>query len=129
MTQQDESDEGVIELSAKAKLGRREAVALVTLEGESILELVIQLPECWPLEGAKLECRKGVGSPIYPDQFSRVVVQIQHRFTTSAVIHLHIRSHLPDNMMPFMLPSFDPYISAMSHLRSLSRAYYRLEGL
>lgn len=53
-------------MGAKAKLGRREAVAQVNLEGETILELSIQLPECWPLDGAKVECRKGVRNLFSP---------------------------------------------------------------
>ena len=78
-SQQDESDEGTIELTARAKLRRREAVAQVSLEGEAILELVIQLPESWPLNSAKLDCRKGVSL------FTKIQILFVHRDASPAM--------------------------------------------
>lgn len=56
---------GSVEFSIRANPAIREAVALVSLEDTPVLELAIQLPAAWPLQDAKLECRKGV-SPIIP---------------------------------------------------------------
>ena len=54
------TDAGSIEFSIRAKLASREAVALVSLEESAVLELSIQLPSAWPLQDAKVDCRKGV---------------------------------------------------------------------
>jgi len=51
---------GSVEFSIRANHAVREAVALVSLESSPVLELAIQLPAAWPLQDAKLDCRKGV---------------------------------------------------------------------
>lgn len=56
----EDTDAGSVEFSIRAKPATREAVALVSLEDSAVLELSIQLPVCWPLQDAKVDCRRGV---------------------------------------------------------------------
>ena len=58
----EQTDAGSVEFSIRANHAIREATALVSLESSPVLELAIQLPAAWPLQDAKLDCRKGVRS-------------------------------------------------------------------
>ena len=62
----EQTDAGSVEFSIRANHAIREATALVSLESSPVLELAIQLPAAWPLQDAKLDCRKGVRFFAFP---------------------------------------------------------------
>lgn len=53
-----ETDAGLVELGVRANHATREIIASVELQDAGTLELAIQLPQAWPLQDSKLECRK-----------------------------------------------------------------------
>ena len=57
----DDEDGPMTEFRVKTSLMQREAVAQLTVEEGSTLELALQLPSCWPLRPATIEPRRKVG--------------------------------------------------------------------
>lgn len=48
------------EFRVRASLAVREAVAILSIEDSSTLEMVVKLPTSWPLRPAEVECRRRV---------------------------------------------------------------------
>lgn len=61
--EEDQDDDGsMTEFRVRTSLVLREAVAQLTVEEGSMLELALQLPPCWPLKPATIEPRRKVES-------------------------------------------------------------------
>lgn len=48
------------EFRVRASLVAREAVAILSIEDSSTLEMAVKLPVSWPLRPAEVECRRRV---------------------------------------------------------------------
>lgn len=52
------------EFRVRASLAAREAVAILSIEESSTLEMAVKLPASWPLRPAEVECRRKVSSTL-----------------------------------------------------------------